>query len=533
MVGFLRWIEPLDLGFFYNAQTNALVKIVNNDVFERIIQKIASLPGVEKEKLLKYGEFSTSENNPFSFNDNYVEDALKELSDSGQIKDLVEYTLTNAYNRKLVLEVTDACNLRCKYCSYTINSQSTSTKAKGHSNNFLSKENAISAIDEYFKEYGKLIEQLPNKYLRNKFNTKNPPVIGFYGGEPLLCFPLIEELICYVKSNYKEYNPTFNVTTNGTLLTPSIIDFFAENDVELAISFDGAKSQHDKNRVYPNGLGSFDDVYKSLIYLRSHHSKYSLNNVTIQAVDAPNYDKSENDSFFDQMSIDGKSGGISNLMFLAYNDYGCEEVLLDSMSSQNSANELDIINQIVKFGKQADNKSDKERFISDYLSENTRLKEILLRMLKLTRNIHKGGLIPGKVYNSCYLTRSCLLVDAKSNYHICERTDFSFPVGSVKDGIDKEKLAYLYEEFNNVRHSKRCNECWLRILCPICVAHIIKDGKLSLPNEIFCYDLKVSSSLYITAGFILANLFPQTLDTLDELFSEVNDMSIDSFLNNI
>ena len=158
MVGFLRWIEPLDLGFFYNAQTNALVKIVNNDVFERIIQKIASLPGVEKEKLLKYGEFSTSENNPFSFNDNYVEDALKELSDSGQIKDLVEYTLTNAYNRKLVLEVTDACNLRCKYCSYTINSQSTSTKAKGHSNNFLSKENAISAIDEYFKEYGKLIE---------------------------------------------------------------------------------------------------------------------------------------------------------------------------------------------------------------------------------------------------------------------------------------------------------------------------------------------------------------------------------------
>lgn len=531
MVGFVRWIESIGLGFIYNAQTNALVKIVSNDDFRNITQKILSLRGVDKEKFLNSGEFSTNEIDSFVFENNNEEDALKELSDYELINNLVEYTLSNAYNRKLVLEVTDSCNLRCKYCSYTINSQPSRTKAKGHSTNFLSKEIAVSAIDAYFREYANLLDRLPNRRLKDIFNKRNPPVLGFYGGEPLLCFTMIEELVDYTKNSYQDLNPTFSVTTNGTLLTPSIIDFLAENKVELSISFDGAKSQHDKNRVYVDGSGSFDDVNRSLAYLRKYHRDYSLNNVTIQAVDAPNYNKLENDSYFRQISLDGKVGGVSNLMLLAYNDYGCEEISAHNAYVHNNTDELDILNDVVKFGKLSDRELDKKRFIANYLSQDARLKEVLLRMLRVTRKLYKGSLLPGKIYNSCYLTRSCLFVDANSNYHICERTDFSFPVGSVNEGINKTKLAYLYREFNNIRHSKRCNECWLRALCPVCVAHLIKDGSLTLPSEIFCDNLKASIVIYLTAGFILANLFPETLDTIDEMFSEVNDMSLDSFLN--
>ena len=52
--------------------------------------------------------------------------------------------------------------------------------------------------------------------------------IGFYGGEPLLEIDLIREVISYVEENYPERKVRYNLTTNLTLLTKEILDFFVE-----------------------------------------------------------------------------------------------------------------------------------------------------------------------------------------------------------------------------------------------------------------------------------------------------------------
>ncbi|MFH2102245.1 MAG: radical SAM protein [Chloroflexota bacterium] len=86
--------------------------------------------------------------------------------------------------------------------------------------------------------------------------------IGFIGGEPLLCIDTIKQTTDYVSEQCAEINfpVSFILTTNGTLLTPEIAEFFKEHDFHMSLSIDGPKSVHDVHRKYHNGKGSFEDV---------------------------------------------------------------------------------------------------------------------------------------------------------------------------------------------------------------------------------------------------------------------------------
>lgn len=89
---------------------------------------------------------------------------------------------------------------------------------------------------------------------------------GFFGGEPLLRFDLIKRITGYIREKEQETGTpvSLGVTSNGTLLTEPILDFFGEEGVGLCISIDGPPHVHDLNRCYEDGRGSFKDVARNL-----------------------------------------------------------------------------------------------------------------------------------------------------------------------------------------------------------------------------------------------------------------------------
>lgn len=89
------------------------------------------------------------------------------------------------------------------------------------------------------------------------------PTFTFFGGEPLLAFDtIIKPIILKYK---KELN--WSITTNGTLLTEEIIDFLADNNVSILLSFDGIKEVQDKQRPLMGQRSSFDKIMENLDYL--------------------------------------------------------------------------------------------------------------------------------------------------------------------------------------------------------------------------------------------------------------------------
>ena len=93
--------------------------------------------------------------------------------------------------------------------------------------------------------------------------------ISFFGGEPLLRFSLMRQIV----SSLEKLLPipcSFHVTTNGTLITPEVAGFLQEHNFSAIVSLDGSKTGHDHLRKYPTGKGSFDDVIQGLENLRQH-----------------------------------------------------------------------------------------------------------------------------------------------------------------------------------------------------------------------------------------------------------------------
>lgn len=159
---------------------------------------------------------------------------------------------------QLVFEVTDACNLKCEYCVF---GELYSGFDERLSRN-LSFENAKAVID-YLVVF----------WEKQTLTTVKPPLsIGFFGGEPLMNFPLIERVVSYIKSLGLSREITYSITSN-CLLLDRCMDFLAENDFYLLCSLDGDK-QADAYRVRHDGTPSFDKVYKNLKLLQETHPSY-------------------------------------------------------------------------------------------------------------------------------------------------------------------------------------------------------------------------------------------------------------------
>lgn len=137
--------------------------------------------------------------------------------------------------RKILIYVTERCNLNCKYC-------------------FVKK----GERDLDFETGKKAVDFL----LKTSSAGKEPLYISFFGGEPLLNFPVIEKLVQYCSRKRRKFE--YAVVTNGVLLDDKILGFFKKHRFVIILSIDGNREAHDKSRPTRNGESSFDLLEKNL-----------------------------------------------------------------------------------------------------------------------------------------------------------------------------------------------------------------------------------------------------------------------------
>lgn len=150
------------------------------------------------------------------------------------------------YPTNILLNMTDNCNLKCKYCFVT------------QSPHYMTLDIAKKAIDWAYKN----LEFIKQNNLNNGIKENN---LTFFGGEPMLCFDsIIKPLIEYIKE--KKYN-TFNysITTNGTLLNEERLKFLYDNKINILLSIDGNEITQNYNRPCKDKTkNSFDLVMKNI-----------------------------------------------------------------------------------------------------------------------------------------------------------------------------------------------------------------------------------------------------------------------------
>lgn len=159
-----------------------------------------------------------------------------------------QYKPEYQYLTSCMLNVTDACNLACRYCF-----------VEQHPH-YMTLDIAKQVVDWLYSNLQKKIEIYPN--------TEKICQITFFGGEPTLCFDsIIIPLVYYCNQKYP-FIFHFSITTNGTLLNKERIDFLKKYNFSILLSIDGNEITQNYNRPCQNKeLNSFKMIEKNIPYL--------------------------------------------------------------------------------------------------------------------------------------------------------------------------------------------------------------------------------------------------------------------------
>lgn len=153
--------------------------------------------------------------------------------------------------KSLSLIMSEECQFRCKYCIHFANSKHYYNPQK-----FMLKEVAKTSIDQYFETI-----------VRNRVKEA---YINFGGGEPLINWELIKELLPYIRKLSKDLDipVKMGINTNLGLLTPDIAQVLIDYDVEIAASLDGSKESNDLVRLTKDLKGTYDQIMRGFKIMR-------------------------------------------------------------------------------------------------------------------------------------------------------------------------------------------------------------------------------------------------------------------------
>lgn len=170
--------------------------------------------------------------------------------------------------KQLVFEVTDACNLKCKYCAY-------GDLYFGYDK----REDSFLNVDK-----GKAVIDYLSSIWRTHNTNANKPVtfISFYGGEPLMNMNFIMAIVDYLHSINLNRTIIFSMTTNGLLLD-RYIDFLVKEDFNVLISLDG-DNQSNGYRLTKSGNSSFEIVYNNVKMIQKEFPSFFKEHISFNSV---------------------------------------------------------------------------------------------------------------------------------------------------------------------------------------------------------------------------------------------------------
>lgn len=231
------------------------------------------------------------------YNREDIETSVREcnkLKEDGMLftKDVYENVIEEFSNNRqtvvkaLCLHIAHDCNLACRYCF--------AEEGEYHGRRALmSYEVGKKALDFL---------------IANSGSRKNLEV-DFFGGEPLMNFDVVKELVAYGRELEKTHDKhfRFTLTTNGVLLRDDVIEFANKEMDNIVLSIDGRKEVHDHMRPFKNGKGSYDfilDKFKKVAESRNQQKYYVRGTFTHYNLDFVKDVLSLADEGFEQISVE-------------------------------------------------------------------------------------------------------------------------------------------------------------------------------------------------------------------------------------
>lgn len=394
----------------------------------------------------------------------------------------IQHQLANL--TQLVFEVTDACNLKCKYCAYG----EFYCDYDKRENSYMSFSVAKKIIDLCIENW-----QSPmNRSINNQIN------IGFYGGEPLLNIKLIKEIINYIENRrIPHISFIWNMTTNGMLLDKHM-DYLVEKEFTLLISIDGNEGNH-SYRVTHKGENSFQQVRRNVNLLREKFPSYFKSNVYINSV-------LHNRNSVNEIISYGKKefGKIPSIGELSSTGIRPEKEGEYFRTYQNTYENL----------HQSENYEELE---SEMRWSSPDYRGLTLFIHKFSGNVFTGysELFPSKKKKIYLPTGTCLPFDKKFFLTVngkilpCERIGQQFYLGEVTDNdikLDFDKIADKYNiYFDKLKNF--CDNCYRGSSCIQCVFNLdtIDEKETVCKGFVGLYQFKE----YLASQFSLMEKYPK------------------------
>lgn len=339
--------------------------------------------------------------------------------------------------KAICLHVAHDCNLKCKYC-------------------FASQGDYKGKAELMSLEVGKKALDFLIEASKNRKNLD----VDFFGGEPLMNWEVVKELVKYGRELEKENNKNFRftITTNGVLLDEEKIDFINENMHNVVLSLDGRKHINDYMRVTNNDKGSYDTIlpnFKRLVEKRGQKDYFIRGTFTRY-----NLDFAEDVKHYKELGFDITS--LEPVVTDPKMDYAIrEEDLPTVLSEYEELSELYI----------------------DWKKENPNF-----TFYHFVADLNQGPCVIRKI-TGCGAGTNYLAVTPKGDLYPCHQfvDDTKFKLGDVYEGIQNREII---EEFSkvNVYTKEECNECWAKFYCSGgCMANAYNTNKdVTKPCHIGC-----------------------------------------------
>lgn len=344
---------------------------------------------------------------------------------------------------QLTLEITENCNLRCRYCVYGAGYAG----QREHGFRPMTEETAFKALAYFYAHNGRAATIS----------------VGFYGGEPLSAFDMIRRVTGKALEYARGPETHLHMTTNGTLLTPERFEFLVKNNFALLVSLDGAGPVHDRNRRNVAGRGTHDLILANLGRLQAFDPTFYENNVMFSCVRTPAVSLSELAEFFathpltrrQRVQITGVSEGAPELM----RTLEAEVEDWDRLRNDHDSMTVEYLKRL--FSRRV--KGAKWRFLESVCgSAFTRLQR---------RELCDGPGSPAWINGMCVPAWRKLFVAADGQMYTCERVGRSRPIGDVDTGVDLDRV-FEYLAKHHAFTDRHCTGCWAIRLCGACQSTI-------------------------------------------------------------
>lgn len=369
---------------------------------------------------------------------------IKALAKSGQLftKDIYEQYIGAVKQRKTVvkalcLHIAHDCNLACKYC--------------------------FAEEGEYHGRRAMMSFEVGKKALdfliANSGNRRNLEV-DFFGGEPLMNWQVVKDLVAYGREQEKihDKNFRFTITTNGVLLNDEIQEFVNKEMDNVVLSLDGRQEVNDHMRPFRNGKGSYDLIvpkFQKLAESRNQQKYYVRGTFTRENLD---------------FSKD----------VLHFADLGFEQISIEPV-----------------VGEETDFYSIQKEHLPQIFEEYDNLAKELIQREKEGRGVNffhfmidlDGGPCISKRLSGCGSGTEYLAVTPWGDLYPCHQFvgDEDFLMGNVDEGITRPEIA---EEFRgcSVYSKEKCKNCFAKFYCSGgCMANAYKfHGSIHNTYDVGC-----------------------------------------------